>query len=136
MIKMMIAAAALAATMLAAAAEGEYDFRRRLEVVHQADRRDPGAKRAANEFEFASGAAIVPVGGEPDGLLVRAAVDFQDYLRVSMKVDAIVRSGNSADGGAQALVVKQAASKSARTLSSRAGANAPRCRRSPISRTS
>lgn len=57
MIKMMIAAAALATTMLAAAAESEYDFRRRLEVVHQVDRRDPGAKRAANEFEFASGAA-------------------------------------------------------------------------------
>ena len=59
MIKMMIAAAALATTMLAAAAEGEYDFRRRLEVVHQADRRDPGAKRAANEFEFASGAVLL-----------------------------------------------------------------------------
>ena len=48
MIKMMIAAAALATTMLAAAAESEYDFRRRLEVVHQADMRDPCAKRAAN----------------------------------------------------------------------------------------
>ncbi|MBO6120618.1 MAG: hypothetical protein J6Q49_02065 [Kiritimatiellae bacterium] len=123
MIKMMIAAAALATTVLAAAAEGEYDFRRRLEVVHQADRRDPGAKRAANEFEFASGAAIVSVGGEPDGLLVRAAVDFQDYLRVSMKVDAIVRSGDSADGGAQALVVKLDRSLGARASRIEVGEN-------------
>ena len=101
MIKMTIAAAFAATTALSAAfcAESEYDFRRRLEVVHQADRRDLGARRAADEFAFTDGAAIVPVGGEPDGLIVRAAVDFQDYLRVSMKVDAIVRSGDSADGG-------------------------------------
>ena len=81
-------------------AESEYDFRKRLEVVHRADRRDPGVKRAADEFEFSDGVAICPVGGEPDGLMVRAAVDFQDYLRVSMKVDAIVRTSGQAPAGA------------------------------------
>ena len=123
MITMMIAAATMATTMPAVAVEGEYDFRRRLEVVHQADRRDSGAKRAADEFEFTDGAAIVPVGGEQDGLLVRAAVDFQDYLRVSMKVDAIVRSGDSADGGAQALVVNLDSSLGARASRIEVGEN-------------
>lgn len=80
-------------------AEGEYDFRKRLEVVHRADRRDMAAKRAADEFELADGIAICPSGGESDGLMFRAAVDFEDYLRVSMKVDAIVRRRGSAPAG-------------------------------------
>ena len=85
-------------------AECEYDFRRRLEVVHCADRRDPAATRAADEFAFRDGVAICPVGGERGGLMARAAVDFQDYLRVSMQVDAIVRNGGDVPEGA--LVVR------------------------------
>lgn len=65
MVKSAVSAAILAAAALSALAEGEYDFRKRLEIVHQAGRRDADAKRAADEFEFVCGAAIVPVGGEP-----------------------------------------------------------------------
>ena len=90
---------------VAGVAEGEYDFRARLEIVHRADRRDPGVACEADEFEFRDGAAIL-AEGEPDGLLVRAAVDFQDYLRVSMKVAALVRTGSKAAGGASALAVR------------------------------
>ena len=40
------------------AGEGPYDFRKRLEIVHRADRRDPAAKCAADEYEIA-GCALV-----------------------------------------------------------------------------
>ena len=86
-------------------AEVEYDFRKRLEVVHRADRRDMATKRTADEFEFSDGVAICLPGAEADGLMLRAAVDFQNYLRVSMKVDAIVRCRGSAPDGSVVVVL-------------------------------
>ena len=88
-----------------ASAEEEYDFRARLEVVHRADRRDPGATCSADEFAFRDGAAIL-AEGEPEGLLSRAAADFQDYLRVSMNVGAFVCASRDAACGAPALAVR------------------------------
>lgn len=70
------------------AGENPYDFRKRLEVVHAADRRDPAAKCAADEFAFADGARIALVGKA--AAAVSVARDFEDYLRVSMNVEASV----------------------------------------------
>ena len=71
----------------ARAAEAPYDFRKRLEVVHETGRRDPAAKPAADEFVFADGAVVsVPAGS--DEVLALAAKDFCDYLDVSMGVSA------------------------------------------------
>jgi len=70
-------------------AEEPYEFRRRLETVHQADRRDKTARCAADEIALADGLeiALTPNASE---LVRRAAADFVDYLSVSMNVDACV----------------------------------------------
>ena len=77
-----------AAACLPGSAEQAYDFRRRLEVVHAADRRDSAAKCAADEFAFADGARIALCGKAASAIDV--ARDFEDYLRVSMNVEAAV----------------------------------------------
>ena len=77
------------------AAEAPYDFRKRLEIVHEAGRRDPAAKPAADEFVFADG-AVVCVPRDADEVLALAAKDFCDYLDVSMGVSA--RFARGGDG--------------------------------------
>ena len=74
-----------------ATAESPYDFRKRLEVVHESDRRDPAAKPAADELVFADG-LVVSVPRDADDVLALAAKDFCDYLDVSMGVSARVHS--------------------------------------------
>lgn len=85
--RLALVAAALVASAAGGRAEDAYDFRRRLETVHAADRRDPSATRASDEFAFEPGVVLsIPAGaGE---VLYRAARDFEDYLSVSMKVEA------------------------------------------------
>lgn len=74
------------------AGEKPYDFRKRLEVVHQADRRDPAAKCAADEYEIADGFRI-GIAADAGDFVYRVARDFEDYLAVSMKVCASVVRG-------------------------------------------
>ncbi len=69
------------------AAERPYDFRARLEAVHEKDRRDPAAKPAADELALEDG-AVVAVPADADEVLALAAKDFCDYLDVSMRVSA------------------------------------------------
>jgi len=69
--------------------EKPYDFRRRLDVVHEPGLRDVLLKPAADEFALAEGAVIV-VDTKAPALVVRAAEDFVDFLKVSMSVDARV----------------------------------------------
>ena len=75
------------AVRVTVAAEAPYDFRRRLELVHEAGRRDPAEKPAADEFAFVDGAEV-RVPASADEVLELAAKDFCGYLRVSMGVDA------------------------------------------------
>ena len=70
------------------AAQQAYDFRRELETVHRPDRRDAAARCAADEFAFADGARIALVGTASESVAV--ARDFEDYLRVSMDIEASV----------------------------------------------
>lgn len=65
--------------------EKPYDFRKRLDVVHEACVRDPALRPEADEFEVRDGAAIT-VGADAPALVVRAAEDFADFLKVSMSV--------------------------------------------------
>ena len=67
--------------------ENPYDFRKRLDIVHESGRRDPAAKPAADEFVVKDG-AVVSVPVDADDVLVTAAKDFCDYLDVSMGVSA------------------------------------------------
>jgi len=89
------------------AAERPYDFRRRLETVHERGLRDPAAKPATNEFAFTDG-MVVAVPRNADEVLALAAKDFCDYLDVSMGVSArFARGGKgmvtvSLDGTMQA----------------------------------
>ena len=86
--RLMVLGGVCLALASAVSAENAYDFRRRLEVVHQADRRDPAARCAADEFAFADGARIALLGKA--SVAVAVARDFEDYLRVSMDVEAAV----------------------------------------------
>jgi hypothetical protein len=105
----------LGAPLCRAYAEAPYDFRKRLEVVHEAGRRDPAAKPAADEFVFADG-AVVSVPADADDVLSLAGKDFCDYLDVSMGVSARFargerwrvspRAANSAAGDGRPPVVE------------------------------
>ena len=86
--KKIILLVGVAAAVAGGAAERPYDFRKRLETVHAADRRDPAAKCTADEFAFADVARIALCGKA--GAALSVARDFEDYLRVSMGVDAAV----------------------------------------------
>ncbi|MBO7721967.1 MAG: hypothetical protein J6T01_06140 [Kiritimatiellae bacterium] len=85
----LFAAAALAAAWSIAAAEEAYEFRRRLECVHEKNRRVASERPAADEMEIKDGFKISIAHGA-DGLVYRAARDFEDYLAVSMGVMACV----------------------------------------------
>ena len=99
-----ISAAVLSATLATAATEAPYAFRQRLVTVHRQDRRDFSLRPAADELEIADGARIVVSASAP-ALVVHAARDFQDYLLLSMGVnasvlaaDATVRDRDALDG--------------------------------------
>ena len=73
--------------------ERPYDFRTRLEVVHEPGLRDVGVKPNADEFVFADG-VVVRVPPDADEVMVSAAKDFCDYLDVSMGVSARFARGD------------------------------------------
>lgn len=89
-----ISAAVLSATLATAATEAPYAFRQRLVTVHRQDRRDFSLRPAADELEIADGARIVVPASAP-ALVVHAARDFQDYLLLSMGVNASVLSADA-----------------------------------------
>ena len=67
----------------------EYAFRKRLEVVHESDRRDSGLTPAADEFVFDDGLVVeLPASSTP--FMRRVARDFADYLAESMGVSVRV----------------------------------------------
>lgn len=70
-------------------AEEEYAFRKRLEVVHESDRRDSGLTPTADEFVFDDGLVVeLPASSTP--FMRRVARDFADYLAESMGVSVRV----------------------------------------------
>ena len=81
----------------AAIAEAPYEFRKRLDTVHEAGRRDPAAKPEADEFAFRDG-AVVAVPKVSDEVMAVAAKDFCDYLDVSMGVSARFARGAAGRG--------------------------------------
>ncbi len=70
--------------------ERAYDFRKRLDIVHQHDRRDPEAKPAQDKVLIDDAWSIV-VGRQVSPLILAVAKDLQDYLMVSMGVSVAVR---------------------------------------------
>lgn len=91
--------APLVAACAARAAEEPYEFRTRLEAVHQSGLRDVAATRAADEIALGNGCAIA-VPDDAGEVLVGAARDFVEYLDVSMGVDARVARHGRGIGGA------------------------------------
>lgn len=89
-----VVSAAVVLSVLAvspAMAEEEYEFRKRLEIVHEKDRRDVAAKPAEHEFVLMDGFAIV-IPDTASDFVRGVARDFEEYLSTSMHVDArIVR---------------------------------------------
>ena len=67
------------------AEEAEFTFRKRLEIVHHANRRDLDFKPAGNEFVFCDGVRLT---GPDEALVRRGLSDFADYLKTSMGVKA------------------------------------------------
>ena len=84
-----LAVCALVAGAIELPLEKPYDFRKRLDVVHESGLRDASLKPDADEFAISDG-AVVAVGAGAPALVVRAAGDFVDFLKVSMSVDARV----------------------------------------------
>lgn len=76
--------------------EAPYDFRKRLEVVHEPDARDVEAKPGEDEFVFSDG-MVVSVPMDADDVMALAGKDFCDYLDVSMGVSVRFRRGGSGD---------------------------------------
>ena len=70
------------------AMEESYEFRKRLECVHERGMRDPAVTRGPDEFEVRDGFAIV-LPSDSDDFVVRAARDFEDYLSSKMKMFAL-----------------------------------------------
>jgi hypothetical protein len=71
-------------------AEGPYQFRRRLMVVHQPDRRDPEARPREEEIAVGEGWTIV-ISRDAEPLVLNVAKDLQDYLLVSMDMSVLLR---------------------------------------------
>jgi len=92
-------AAMFAAAGTVVAKENAYDFRKRLEIVHEEGLRDAALRPTTDEIELKNGLSIVVPAGEK-GLVFRAAQDFQDYLAVSMGVAAIVLEKGAENGAA------------------------------------
>ena len=65
--------------------ENRYDFRKRLDVVHKPNRRDPDAQPAADEIVIDSSWNIC-IGNNPSAEILAIARDLHDYFMVSMKV--------------------------------------------------
>ncbi|BBH23491.1 hypothetical protein Back11_48360 [Paenibacillus baekrokdamisoli] len=66
-------------------AEKKYEFRKRLEVVHQPNRRDSEAIAQKNEITIDQDWSIA-IGEEATPLMMNVAKDLQDYLLVSMNI--------------------------------------------------
>ena len=73
--------------------EQNYDFRKRLLVVHEPNLRDSGRKPQADEFELRDGMTICAIGDE---VIQTAAADLADFLRISMGVSAQVTQEKTA----------------------------------------
>jgi hypothetical protein len=71
-------------------AEPPYAFRRRLETVHQPDRRDPEARPGEREIAIGDGWSIV-ISRQASPLVLTVAQDLQDYLLVSMGESVLLR---------------------------------------------
>ncbi len=70
--------------------EQNYDFLKRMRVVHQPKRRDASATAAPDEASI-DGTWRIVFDAEADALVRRAALDLQNYLLISMEV-AVVAS--------------------------------------------
>ena len=77
------------------AEEPEFAFRKRIEVVHHSNRRDPAFKPGKDEFVFRDG---VRLAGPDDPLVRRGLADFADYLKTSMGVNAATGGAGAAGG--------------------------------------
>jgi hypothetical protein len=76
--------------------EQNYEFRKRLAVVHQANRRDPSRDPEADETVIGEGWNIA-VSRDASAYMLNLAKDLQDYLLVSMNVSALVRRLSAAE---------------------------------------
>ena len=67
--------------------EKPYDFKKELQQIHKKDRRDHTLKPALDEFVLKDGIQIL-LPDYDNEVVMTAAVDFTDYLRVSMGISA------------------------------------------------
>lgn len=67
--------------------EKRYDFYKRLLPIHKPDRRNKALTPAPDEWEFPDG-AVIRLPADADKVIRTAALDFIDYLLVSMNLSA------------------------------------------------
>ena len=88
--------------------EHNFEFRRRLNVVHRSNRRDGSLLPRESETVIDDGWRIV-VSPEAGEYLVGVAQDLQDYLFTSMGVSALLVRGVSETAGRRSIVLTTAA---------------------------
>ncbi|MBP1994487.1 hypothetical protein [Paenibacillus eucommiae] len=76
--------------------ERKYEFRKRLEVVHKPDRRDPDIEPGDGEIVIGSDWQIV-ISRQAGPLVLQVAKDLQDYLLVSMQVPVMLHRVSQID---------------------------------------
>lgn len=88
--------------------ERNHEFRKRLEVVHKPDRRDPDMRPEAGEIEIGHDWHIA-ISRQAGPVVLQVAKDLQDYLLVSMNVSVSIRLvshiGNIAALGERVIVL-------------------------------
>lgn len=67
--------------------ENKYDFRKRLLTVHETDIRNLNRTKKENEYELQDNICIC-IPENAGEVLKTAAVDFADYLKVSINIKA------------------------------------------------
>lgn len=72
--------------------EKAYDFRKRLTTVHQPNLRNSFYTPSSNEFVVADGMAV-SIPENAGEVIVTAANDFVDYMRISMGINISVSRG-------------------------------------------
>ena len=74
--------------------ERNYEFRKRLDCIHQTNRRNPVLKPGKNEIEVSAGWSLY-ICQNPSPVLLNAAKDLQDYFFTSMNVSLLMKKSDN-----------------------------------------
>jgi len=83
--------------------EKNYDFRKRMLEVHEKNIRDTNLLPTSQELEFSDGLTVV-LPEDCDDIILTAAKDFIEYLFISMRLGAMLKSGGASGQGNEIVI--------------------------------